>query len=186
MKFFLLIIFFAVTLLYIPLNRQAPKYRLKFSIDDQIPLMPWTVWIYAAYYPLIPLTLFFTWNSPVILPLLICLNISTIFSSLVWKIFPNGVARPTISRDLNINHRVLSLIYSKDRDCNGLPSGHVIHSFIATYFLSLQFPNLWLVFLVILMSISISTLTTKQHYYIDMVATLFTAPLMVEFTKYII
>ncbi len=185
MKFILLLIFFFTLLLYIPLNRQIPRYRLRLRLDEHIPLIPWTVWIYVSYYFLVPISIFLLWPTNLFLPFLISQIAVTVISSAIWKLFPNGVVRPKITDATTYHHSILKLIYRHDNDSNGLPSGHVGHTFISCYFLSIAFPQLWIIFFLILIAISFSTLTTKQHYYLDMVSTLAITPLFIEATHYL-
>ncbi|OGD72589.1 hypothetical protein A3K29_00355 [Candidatus Collierbacteria bacterium RIFOXYB2_FULL_46_14] len=185
MKGFLLLILILTILLYLPLNRQKPKYRLNLRLDDRIPLVSWTVWVYVAYYLLIPISVILTWNSIYATPLLITQIIATAFASTIWRIFPNGVIRPTIRQHSSRSLRLLSLIYHHDRDCNGLPSGHVLHSFISCFYLAQLYPQVWIVCYLLLMAISFSTLTTKQHYLLDMIATLIIAPFIIELSSII-
>ena len=186
MKVFLLLILSSIILLYIPLNRQKPRFNFKIKLDDLIPLIPWTVWIYVSYYLLLPMSVLLIWSSSHAIAFFVTQIISTAFASLIWKIFPNGVVRPTINNHSNINHRILNLIYNHDKDCNGLPSGHVLHSFVSCYYLAKVFPQAWILFVGILFAISISTLTIKQHYYIDMVATLLLTPILIEISTMVI
>lgn len=186
MKVVLLLILFLVTLLYFPLNRQTPKFSFKTKFDSHIPLVPWTVWIYFLYYFLFPTSIVLTWNSEYAIPLLVTMIFSTTIASLFWRLFPNGVVRPQIETGYNHNHRFLGIIYSHDKDCNGLPSGHVLHSFVACFFLAKLFPHIWMIFVIILLAISLSTLTTKQHYFLDMVFTLLLAPVIIEITSLLV
>lgn len=183
MKLFLLLIFGLTLSLYLPLNRQTPKFRFKLSLDDNIPLIPWTVWLYISYYLLMPLSVILLWQSPLFYPFISTQIIATMLASAFWKIFPNGVSRPPLSSGHKTHHKILSLIYYHDGDSNGLPSGHVMHSFISCYFLALIFPSLWLLFFIILFSISLSTLTTKQHYFLDIAVTPVLTLIIIEVCK---
>lgn len=184
MKLLLLIILLLVNLLYIPLNRQVAKFSFKIRFDGLTPLLPWTIWVYASFYILYPLSILVLWNSPFAVPFLVTLILSTTLASLIWKIFPNGVVRPNLDSSAGgYHHRLLRLLYLHDRDCNGLPSGHVMHSFIFCFYLAKEFPPVWPIFVVILLAISLSTLTTKQHYFLDMVCTLCLTPLLIELTR---
>ncbi len=180
MKIALLVILSLITLLYIPLNRQVPKYSLKLSLDDRIPFLPWTVWVYYLYYLIFMVSICLLWNSELIIPYLITQVLSTAIASLIWKIFPNGVVRPTIEKPETYSQIVLHKHFQHDKDCNGLPSGHVMHTFIACLYLSKLYPPFWFIFYLIMLPISLSTLTTKQHYYLDMVTTLCLTPAMIE------
>lgn len=180
----LLLFIFGLTLtLYLPLNRQIPRFRFKIPLDDSIPLIPWTVWIYVSYYLLLPLSVLLLWNSGFFNEFLAVQIIGTLLASAFWKIIPNGVTRPSLTQTHNLHLRTLSLIYRHDGDSNGLPSGHVLHTFIACYFLALQFPQFWIYFFLILVLISLSTLTTKQHYFLDIAITPVVTLLIIEATK---
>jgi len=111
--------------------------------------------------------------------------VATAIATILWKIFPNGVIRPRIEEGNRFNERLLRLIYSHDKDCNGLPSGHVLHSFVSCFFLAKLYPQIWVIFFFILFAISFSTLTTKQHYFVDMIGTLALAPLIIELSSII-
>lgn len=186
MKIVLLVILSLIILLYIPLNRQVPRYSLKLRLDDHIPFLPWTVWIYYLYYLLFLASIVFLWNSALIIPYLGTQIISTAIASLIWKLFPNGVVRPKVENPYTYSQILLDKHFQHDKDCNGLPSGHVMHTFVACYFFSLSFPVLWPFFYLILIAISISTLTTKQHYYMDMVTTLSITPAIIELSKLVV
>lgn len=185
MKVFLLLTMVLAILLYLPLNRQTPKYRLNLPLDNHIPLIPWTVWVYIFYYILLPASILFLWNSRFAIPFLVSQIVGTAISSFLWKVFPNGVTRPIIKQQSNRGLRLLGLIYRHDQDCNGLPSGHVLHSFISCYYLAQLFPQIWTLFYIILMAISFSTLTTKQHYFLDMISTLIITPPIIELSSII-
>ncbi|EKD52927.1 MAG: phosphoesterase, PA-phosphatase related protein [uncultured bacterium] len=185
MKAILLLILSSIILLYIPLNRQTPKYRLNIGFDHRIPLLPWTVWIYFSYYLLLPLSIILTWNSRFATSLLVTQIVATAIATILWKIFPNGVIRPQVEVGNRLNERLLRLIYSHDKDCNGLPSGHVLHSFVSCFYLAKLYPQMWVVFFLLLFAISFSTLTTKQHYFVDMIGTLALAPFIIELSSII-
>lgn len=185
MKALLLLILSSIILLYIPLNRQTPKYRLNTRFDNRIPLIPWTVWIYVSYYLLLPASVILTWNSRHAISFLITQIVATSIATLIWKIFPNGVIRPTIEGSRNYSRQLLRLIYSHDKDSNGLPSGHVLHSFVSCFYLAQLYPQVWAVFYFLLMVISFSTLTTKQHYFIDTIGTLAITPIIIKISSII-
>lgn len=185
-KLVLLVVLILLHLLYVPLNRRTSRFNLKIRFDNQIPLLPWTVWIYALYYLLLPLSILILWSSPYLIPLLFTQIISTALASFIWWIFPNGVLRPDLAQINTPSHRLLRQFYFYDKDCNGLPSGHVMHTFISCFFLAKFFPQAWTLFVFVLLAISFSTLTTKQHYFLDTVTTLILAPLIIELSSFLV
>jgi len=183
MKLILLIIYLVSLSLYFPLNRKPSKFYFPSKIDYYLPLMPVSVWVYSSYYLLHPLAIFLLWFKPEIIGLLSTLIVSTILSSLIWWFFPNGVKRPKLSCVNTISQKVLSYIYSKDNDSNAFPSGHISHTIICCYYLILGFPNLFFMLYIWCISICISTLTTKQHYFLDYVLTPPFTIILISFTR---
>ena len=171
MKFVLLIIYLTSLSLYFPLNRKPSKFYFPSKIDNHLPLVPMSVWIYSSYYLLHPLAILLLWFKPEISNLLTVLILSTLLSSLIWWLFPNGVKRPVLASPKSLSQKALYYIYSKDNDSNAFPSGHISHTIICCYFLILSFPLLFLPIYLWCISICISTLTTKQHYLVDYILT---------------
>jgi len=176
MNLWLLAIYAASLGLYFPLNHRPSKYYFPSKIDLKIPLIPVSVWFYMSYYLVHPLAIFLLWRSSEIKTLLFALIISTITSSLIWWLFPNGVKRPKLESTDSISQKLLYHIYSKDSDSNGFPSGHISHTIICSYFLITAFPHYFNLFYFWCIAICISTLTTKQHYIFDYI---FTVPLTI-------
>ena len=170
--------------LYFPLNHQKSLVYFAHQLDHHLPLLPHTVWFYLSYYLFFPLSLlliYLTHQRSNVLPALI---FSTLVCSLFWWLLPNGVKRPTLSQPRNLSEKLLSFIYQKDGDANGFPSGHISHTLIAGYYLSLAYPYYFVPICYACLAICISTLTTKQHYLFDY---LFTVPLtiaIIEITEY--
>lgn len=180
MNLVLLIILVLLHLLYVPLNRRKSRYSLKIGLDDLLPLMPKTVWIYTSYYLLIPISIGLLWNTPYISVFLSTHIVSTALASLIWWLLPNGVHRPDIGVLKGRSFKLLRFIYQHDNDSNGLPSGHVANSFISCFYLAIVFHQFWFLFYLLLLGISFSTLTTKQHYFYDMITTLVITPFVIE------
>lgn len=171
MNLFLLAIYLISLSLYFPLNHRPSKYYFPSVIDKYFPLLPQTVWFYISYYLLQPITLLVLWSKPIFTTTLIVLIISTLISSLIWWLFPNGVKRPNNITQKTISKKILLHIYSRDGDSNGFPSGHISHTLICSYFLIQSFPHLFLAIYLWCIAICISTITTKQHYLFDYIFT---------------
>jgi membrane-associated phospholipid phosphatase len=150
--------------LYLPLNRRQSKYYWKWPIDNHIPLIPISVWVYLTYFILVPLSILLTWpNSQISTQLLVSLLFAKAVSLPFWFIWPNGVKRPLLVPN-SISKKILACIYRNDGDTNGCPSSHVFTSLIATQYLSLMIPSWSIFFWIWGSAICVSTVTTKQHY----------------------
>jgi membrane-associated phospholipid phosphatase len=162
----LLIMLLAVKTMYLPLNRRKSKYYFESSYDKYIPLVPWFVIPYIAYFPFIVIAITRIWNTPNITAMLISMIVAYLVAITIWYIWPNGVARPSIENS-SLMHRVLAFVYRSDGDTNGFPSAHVFVSLMCGYYLALTFPQYAWVAWSSAGAISLSTLFTKQHYIFD-------------------
>lgn len=186
MNLFLLLTLILVLYLYVPLNRQTVLRSFKTRIDHHFPVLPFSVWVYAIYYILIPITAIILWNTPNIKPFLLTQIIGSTIAVLIWRYFPNGVNRLHIISPQGISQKLLQYIYSHDGDSNGLPSGHVTHSIIACFYLAQTFPNFTTQFSLLAILVSISTITTKQHYIADYVFSVPFSLLTISFTRFLL
>lgn len=152
--------------LYVPLNKKPYKYVFKTPLDKYVPLIPIFILPYRCYIPMVFITLVLSWNTPFATSFLIAMNIASWSAALFWYLIPNGVIRPKII-EKDVFTRLLNSLYTKDRDTNGFPSGHVLYvSLGGSYLLQLypQFGNFIIIFSFLVI---ISTLFTKQHYLVD-------------------
>lgn len=163
----LLFIFFCIsTLCYFPLNKRRSRYYFKSSIDSRIPLLPLFIIPYFVFYFFKFGSLYYLWNTTVILQFLTSLNIAYFFALLFWYYIPNGVKRVPIE-EKSIWARMTNYLYAHDNDTNGFPSGHVFITLIVAYFLALAFPAYFLHVWIVAAFICASTVFTKQHYILD-------------------
>jgi len=162
--------------------RGATTFNPQTVIDTSIPFVWWSVFIYATFYLYVPLTAFlmsgemssrtannrfFSW-----------LFLTSLFCFACFLFFPVSVlGRPNLEKTgPSWSEFLFQQLYSIDPAFNAWPSLHIVHTILMTLFLvrwksnHLQsfrfFPHLaWLNALLI----SISTMTTKQHYVFDVV-----------------
>jgi membrane-associated phospholipid phosphatase len=141
--------------------------------DHWVELQPAWIWFYISYYPLLILAYFITTGLPAQRVYFGAIALSAVVGFFVFLFFPT-----VISRDLYPWHgandwstQMLAHIRAADVPVNCLPSMHVCMSFIAVSCISLVCGRvgrllLWAWFL----AICYSTMATKQHYFVDLVA----------------
>jgi membrane-associated phospholipid phosphatase len=166
-KSLLLVLALTIWFAYLPLNNRKSLYYFKTKFDSRIPLIPITVWLYIAFFPYIFSTTIILWNSPLFNQYMVSSIIAGLFGIIIWYLFPNGVIRPKIPIIKSLSQKILTKIYHHDHDTNGFPSSHVYNTLITTYFLTLQYQNLKYPLWLLATAITISTVTTKQHYIVD-------------------
>lgn len=169
----LLLVLIALLLLYFPINRNVQGgISPVLPIDRRIELAP--VWA-------IPYLLGILWWAWAILwaaakmdyqqylQFFICLVLTISVSYSIYLVFPTYIVRPEIeTRDFL--SQVVAFIYGNDMPHNALPSGHTYLTLIITIFWVNWYPRQRLVWMIIAVLVILSTLFTKQHAILDLVA----------------
>lgn len=153
---------------YVFTNKRQSKYYFNIRLDAKITLIPSFVIPYLLLLPYLLFTYLAFLNNLLTHLFATSMLIANISATIFWFVFPNGVKRD-VAHDYGILEKIINVIYWLDGDTNGFPSGHVFHSIICSYFLSLLLPNLVLLWCILGFFISISTIFTKQHYVLDIV-----------------
>ena len=99
----------------------------------------------------------------------LCLGLTIVISYLIYIIYPTYVVRPVITDQDFFSQLVLG-IYGNDQVNNALPSGHTYTTLIISIFWSQWLPKLKPLWIGIAVLVLLSTLFTKQHYVLDLVA----------------
>ncbi len=165
-------VFVYVWILYFVTNQQrvVPAHFLPLTaVDDATPFLPWTGWIYA--------TVFF-------MPLFVCVAVRTdedvralVFSfggmttldALIFIAHPTVYPRPAME-STSWAGLPLALVRFCDTPRNCCPSQHVAVAFLTAFFLRRLSKSWGPAFLLLAIAIAVSTLTTKQHYFWDVLA----------------
>jgi membrane-associated phospholipid phosphatase len=148
--------------------------RLQLSpLDNAVPFVPWTVFIYLSDYFLLFVAFQFCRSRASAERFLITL-FSVIFTATVvhWA-YPVGFPRelfPLPDGLAPAPKRAMELLRIFDAETSCLPSLHVGAAMLAPLLIQREAPRAypWLMAWAIL--ISLSTMTTKQHYFLDVVA----------------
>ena len=144
------------------------------TIDDIIPLYTPAVIIYVLAYLQWIIAIYILLKQDTLLGKRIALTfiISSIFDFLIYITYPTLILRPNIEVN-NIFDWILSIVYSIDTPINVCPSFHCFGSTLAIIALnnSKNINRKYKIINVIFsIFVYISTLLTKQHYFIDVPA----------------
>ena len=153
---------------------QAPMVLELWQIDQRIPFLSWTVWIYFSQYLLLLFTVWSLRKTQYLSQFIYSISWASLFASLIFYFFP--VVLPRIPQaTFGINTSLFGFLYLIDTPANCFPSLHVALA-------CLTVPNVakahkhWGFFVILWVGvIAISTLTTKQHYFIDVLGGLLLA-----------
>lgn len=145
-----------------------------FDFEKSIPFLLWTVIPYyllvgGMYLPI------FLRNQENFYRALLALTITVLVNYTVFMFFPTTYPRPPTPETGGISLWFYNRLIEMDTPANCLPSGHISVSAIGFYYL-LKENYRWRVAIVVCFVLLASTvLTTKQHYFVDVLAGLSTA-----------
>ncbi|HVE72186.1 MAG TPA: phosphatase PAP2 family protein [Thermoanaerobaculia bacterium] len=164
--------------IFIPeLLPSATRYRPELPVDRALPLVPFWALIYGALYAFLILLPIFVVRQEehirrtVYAYLLIWITAYVFF----FVIYPTAAPRP--DRVVGEGFAVWGLraLYSSDPPYNCFPSLHVAHSFVSALTCRRVHRDLSTVAIVSAALVALSTLFTKQHYVLDVIAGVFLA-----------
>jgi membrane-associated phospholipid phosphatase len=138
-------------------------------IDDWIPFLEWTIWIYTSYYLFLILAVWLPRDDRCRSDAVYGILLAGLVALVIFMVLPTSVipASPNAGGPTGLLWR---LLLSVDTTLNALPSLHVADTCLAAAALA-SGSRLWrIAALVWAVMIILSTLTAKQHYAVDVPA----------------
>jgi membrane-associated phospholipid phosphatase len=166
-----LILFYALTNYY-PLRQ--PRTLVSFGFESRIAMWPSTCWIYLSYFVLLLYTGLrlrrFEWT-----PRAACAIAAAVtLSGIAFLFYPTTMIRPPL-HGTGISVEALRWLRALDPPNNCFPSMHVAMAFLCFLLLMVANRRTGILILPWAAAIAVSTLTTKQHYFLDIVGGLVVA-----------
>ncbi|ESU33853.1 hypothetical protein G3A_04220 [Bacillus sp. 17376] len=158
-------------------NNPREAVILSTNVDDKIPFLPVFILPYIIWYAFILGYLIYFWykDTRVYLKTLTMIVIGELVCFIIYFFFQTTVPRPNLVGN-GILIDLVGMIYSHDQPYNAFPSIHVLTTF-AIILGNINIRNKHIfhsVFVPVMGSlIIISTLFVKQHYILDMFASMF-------------
>lgn len=150
---------------------QAGHFPL-MELEKSIPLVPWTIWIYVVTYPFIFWMVFEVESEELFNKCFYAYYLLLGISMAVFVFYPVSYPRELYPLGLydDLSHRVFNFVRNLDAPTNCFPSLHVASSYLFGFFLWHQSKKSSVICLLMATLISWSTLTTKQHYIVDVIS----------------
>ena len=149
------------------------QYNLLTDIDEKIPFIPQFIWIYHSIVPVIALTAILLFQKrEIFLGLIFSIIFAGIFMCLSYIAFPSFYPREMLVDSSTLTGWLIEITRSIDGPHNTFPSGHVTFAWLLVFFVGLsQYTrkHLWIqgVYFFWATLLTISTLTLKQHFIVD-------------------
>jgi membrane-associated phospholipid phosphatase len=146
----------------------TPKYLNLLEFEKKIPFLSWTIWVYMSDYVFIVLAFYILKDRININRMFYSFIVFCILSMFVFYLYPVTYPRPVINYE-GINGFMFAFLHSIDTPSNCMPSLHVGMSYLLSYAFLYEQRVLFFPFFIWATLISFSTLTTKQHYFVDII-----------------
>ncbi|MCX7943702.1 MAG: phosphatase PAP2 family protein [Deltaproteobacteria bacterium] len=147
----------------------AEKYSMMVEFDKMIPFIPEWVWIYLTVYMIFLIPLFGLTDRRLLKIVMSSYITVMLICYIFFYLYPVEYPRPNIVVN-DFSTWALSLVYKNDRPWNCFPSSHCAMAMMAALVL-LEinwFFGIW--GMITALSIGASTLFTKQHFILDVIA----------------
>ena len=146
------------------------------GIDEKIPFIPPFIWVYHTLIPVTIFTAIFLFQRrDIFLGLIFSFVFSGIVMCLFYIFFPSFYPRELFVDISTISGWLIEITRSIDGPHNTFPSGHVTFAWLLMFFVNLsQYTrkHTWVkvAYFCWAILVSISTLTLKQHFIVDVIA----------------
>lgn len=148
------------------------------SVTNKVPMWSFFIIPYNLFAPFVIITMILVWNKNSMLEKFIISIIFTILiSDAIYIIYPTKMIRPEVHGN-NIFTDFISMVYKLDPPFNSFPSLHVSLTLLSLMVLFSYKRIIGCVFLIPAITIIISTLFVKQHYFADVIGGFAIAPIM--------
>lgn len=160
----------------------TPHFLPLTSLDKKIPFLVWTtipylILVLGMYMPI------FISKKKYFFRSLVALTIAVNINYLIFLFYPTQFARPPAPVETGFSEAMYLWLISIDTPANCFPSGHITSPGIGCWFYVAMYPKRkWIVWPVFTL-LSLTVLTTKQHYIWDIFGGLMTMSLGIFFAS---
>jgi membrane-associated phospholipid phosphatase len=146
------------------------------TVDGAVPFLPGTVWIYFSDYVLVAAAFLLQTSWPEVRRYVKTYFVLLVVGAVIHLSWPTVFPRDGFPLDgATFSARALATLRGVDAATSCLPSMHVAGSYLAAFSLWRHRPVVFGGFLLWATAVAVSTLTTKQHYLVDIFAGLLLA-----------
>ena len=152
------------------------QYNLLMGIDEKIPFVPPFIWVYHSMIPVVVLTAIFLFQKrDIFLGLIFSFIFSGIVMCLFYIFFPSFYPRELFVDVSTVSGWLIEMTRFIDAPHNTFPSGHVTFAWLLLFFVNLsqytrKYSWIKILYFCWAVLVSISTLTLKQHFVVDVIS----------------
>ena len=140
-----------------------------WDVDEFIPFIGWTVWIYHTQFFFLLFGVRALKSTANISRTLYSMGLASLMSFCVFFFYPTTLPRPPVETE-GLTAQAFQFLYSIDTDSNCFPSLHVALACLITFGIAEERARFREYAFIWAGLICLSTMTTKQHYFADVIA----------------
>lgn len=153
------------------------------AIDQSIPFIDWTVFVYLSQFVFLALCIWAVKRTATISRTLYGLALASLLSFIAFIIYPTSLPRPPVTG--GIAAIAYEALYLMDADTNCFPSLHVALAGLGALGVMDENRKLGAIALIWAALIALSTITTRQHYFVDVIGGVAVIVLCRAFLRYV-
>jgi membrane-associated phospholipid phosphatase len=146
-----------------------PHWLDATAIDRAVPLTEWTIWLYCSYYVFLFLPFVFCRDDVRAARVLYSLMAAAMIACVIFLLWPTRAESQHVSYD-GLTGLLWRFVQGVDRPGNYFPSLHVANACIVARALAREGRSWRTIAPIWAFAIIVSTVTTKQHFFIDIPA----------------
>jgi membrane-associated phospholipid phosphatase len=155
----------------VALLAEGRSVDLMTPLDHAIPFIPWTWWLYIPAYALgLLVAIGLIDDRRVFHRVIVALLCMGAFNSVFYLAIPSVYPRPVDALEPGLTAMAFEWLWATDLPNNTFPSSHVAVGALSVFVARLSKSPWALIPLLCAVSVSLSVLTTKQHYWVDSVS----------------
>jgi membrane-associated phospholipid phosphatase len=150
------------------LHMRAPARLTPSPVDELIPFTNWAIWLYHSQLVFLLLSVYALKKQANLSDMFYSMVLACLLSFAIFTIYPTTIPR-IVQTDNGLTAKAFQFLYSIDNVTNCFPSLHVSLAWLAATALLREKRFLGALAITWAFFISLSTLATKQHYFVDVI-----------------
>ncbi len=146
---------------------RTPVQLAPSRLDDLIPFMDWTIWIYHSQLFFLMFSVYAIKHAGNLNQIFYSMALASLLSFSIFMLYPTTIPRLAQTKD-GLTAEAFAFLYAIDSAANCFPSLHVSLAVLAATGVLRERKNLSVFVILWALFITLSTMTTKQHYFIDL------------------
>jgi membrane-associated phospholipid phosphatase len=147
---------------------RTPRTLTPSHLDELMPFTDWTIWIYHSQFFFLLFNVYLIKRAENLQRVFYAMVLASLLSFCIFIIYPTTVPR-SLSLPDGLTAKAFAFLYSMDTSSNCLPSLHVSLAWLAATGVLSERTKLSALAIVWAIAITLSTMTTKQHYLVDII-----------------